>query len=418
MSRPSTSSPADQSPADLEFVRGEGTLLFDADGNDYLHACGNAATIGHSHPRVVDAVSTQAALLFTHTGYLNRVVLDCSDALVDTFPASLDRAVFTSGSSAANDLALRMARAATTAKGIIVTRNARHGVTTETAAISPSLVGLAGLAGWVRVVGAPTGDGSTFVEAVAAAAVELRDSEYGFAGLIVDPAFSSDGAISPSLLSRADGGPAESFLASAADAVRAAGGLVIADEARSGFGRLGDGMWGFEHHGFVPDIVSLGEQVANGMPGGCVVTTTTIADAFAPKGLDSVAFGDSLVSLAAARAVLDTIRDENLAPNIKSVGDYLRFGIALLASAHPSVGEIRGSGLNLGIEIVGADSTPDETRASAIVAELLRRHILVGTTGLAHNVMEIAPPLTFGIPEADRLLEQLHGALLATATPT
>lgn len=177
----------------VEIVRGSGTLLYDADGTEYLDVYNNVPSVGHSHPRVVEAIARQAAQLNTHTRYLNRGIVDYSSDLLATLPDGLDNAMFTCTGSEANDLALRLAKAVTGHAGVIVTRNAYHGVTTEIAAISPSLGGLDTVAPWVRVVEAPVGDGLTFVRQVAAAINELRDSPHGLAAVIVDTIFASDG---------------------------------------------------------------------------------------------------------------------------------------------------------------------------------------------------------------------------------
>ena len=392
-----------------ELVSGEGAHLVDAAGTDYLDADVDAVILGQSSPRVVDAiVSAASAPRGLHHG-LDRASIELGERLVATLPDDLARVMFTSGHSAAVDLALRIIRSAGGGRGVIVTRSAYHGSTSETAALSPALIGRAGLPGWVRVVDPPTGDGTEFCDRVAATALALRDSEYGLAGLIVDPSFSTDTlAVSGSI-------------ARAADAVRAAGGFVLADESQSGLGRLGSDRWGFEAARFSPDAVILGTSIANGLPLAAVVTNPALASAFASmtrsaSSLLDVAIGAAEgepepVAVAAALAVLDTIESGDLQSSAGAVGEYLRQGLALLGSAFAVIGDVRGRGLLLAVDAIGPEGAPAPATASAIAAELDRRGVLVGRIG---HVLTVRPPLVFSIADADRLLSAAYAALLAT----
>ena len=226
----------------LELVRGSGTLVWDRDGTEYLDAYNNVPSVGHAHPRVVEAMAKQAATLTTHTRYLSEGIVDYAEDLLDTLPAGIDAVpidniMFTCTGSEANDLALRIAKVVTGNEGVIVTSNAYHGVTTEVAAISPSLGGVDSLAPWVRTVEPRPEDPDHFAASVAAAISELEIFGIRPAALIVDTIFASDGVL-----------PDLPGLVDAAAAVRAAGGLFIADEVQPGFGRLGHGMWGFERY--------------------------------------------------------------------------------------------------------------------------------------------------------------------------
>ncbi|GAB3124159.1 aspartate aminotransferase family protein [Glaciibacter psychrotolerans] len=405
----------------VEIVRGSGTLLYDADGTEYLDVYNNVPSVGHSHPRVVEAIARQAAQLNTHTRYLNRGIVDYSSDLLATLPDGLDNAMFTCTGSEANDLALRLAKAVTGHAGVIVTRNAYHGVTTEIAAISPSLGGLDTVAPWVRVVEAPVGDGLTFVRQVAAAINELRDSPHGLAAVIVDTIFASDG-VRPA--PTAPGSPG--FLAPVVAAAHAAGGLVIADEVQAGFGRLGSwsdaphrfaepasGLWGFSRHGIVPDIVTLGKPMGNGMPIAAMLARRDLVDEFGSRMRYFNTFGGNPVSIAAAQATLNILRDEQLPLNARRVGDSLRAQLRDLAHTTPELGEIRGAGLFIGIDIIDADGRPDEARTIALLNELRRRHVLIGASGLANSTLKVRPPLLFSPADADRFLTELAGAVQA-----
>ncbi|MGB8814040.1 MAG: aminotransferase class III-fold pyridoxal phosphate-dependent enzyme, partial [Paracoccaceae bacterium] len=245
----------------VHLVRGSGVWLYDKDDNAYLDTYNNVASVGHCHPHVIAATARQSALLSGHTRYLHDTVLDYAEKLLATFPADLSHLMFTCTGSEANDLALRIAQAHTGGTGFIVTENAYHGVTLAVAGLSPSLGQGVALGQHVRTVPAPdphhTGDvAATFTANVQAAIDDLIRHGIRPAGLIVDTIFSSDGVFSA---------PA-GFLQGAVAAIRAAGGLFIADEVQPGFGRLGETMWGFQRHAVTPDMVSLGKPMGNGYP--------------------------------------------------------------------------------------------------------------------------------------------------------
>lgn len=415
----------------IEIVRGAGTKLYDAEGAEYLDVYNNVPSAGHSHPRVVEAISRQAGTLNTHTRYLGRGILDYSDDLLATMPAGIDNVMFTCTGSEANDLALRLAKGITGHQGVIVTRNAYHGVTTEIAAISPSLGGESTVAPWVRIVNAPTGDGSEFVRQVAAATDALRQSAHGLAAVIVDTVFASDGVV-PGL--NEPGSPG--FLAPVVAATRAAGGLFIADEVQPGFGRLGSwpgadsadsaggrarspfdltvpesGLWGFARHGIIPDIVTLGKPMGNGMPIAAMLARRDLVEAFGAQMRYFNTFGGNPVSIAAAQATLDVVRDERLPENARVVGTYLVSGLSSLASTAREIGGIRGAGLFIGVDLIDADGHPDEALTIALLNELRRRHVLIGASGLANSTLKVRPPLPFSFADADRFLAELDGAL-------
>jgi 4-aminobutyrate aminotransferase-like enzyme len=391
----------------LHIVRGEGVWLYDQAGRRYLDAYNNVASIGHSRPEVVEAIAAQAAVLNTHTRYLHEAPVAYAEALLSTFPAELGNVMFTCTGSEANDLALRIARTVTGGSGLIVTALAYHGVTTAIAAASPSLGPGNPLGPQVWTVPAPLSPGATndvgqaFADGVDRALDEMRRAGVRPAALLVDTIFSSDGVYAE---------PA-GFLAAAAERIRAAGGLFIADEVQAGFGRTGAEMWGFARHGLVPDLVTMGKPMGNGHPVAAVVARPAYARAFGDSVRYFNTFGGNPVSCAAAQAVLDVIRRDGLAQNSEAMGALLRERIAALAARYPALGEVRGAGLFLGIDLVRADGTPAADGAIAVVNHMRENGVLISATGPGGNVLKIRPPLVFQPEHVDILVDALAGAL-------
>ena len=391
----------------LELVRGLGAHVWDRDGVEYLDVYNNVPSAGHSHPRIVAAIAEQAARLNTHTRYLDEATVVYAEDLLSTFPAHLENVMFTCTGSEANDLALRIAKAATGAEGVIVTSNAYHGVTTEIAAISPSLGGAGSLAPWVRMIDAPS-PGVDLGAQVAAAIASLGAAGIRPAALIVDTIFASDGVF-----------PDAAGLPAAVSAIRAAGGLFIADEVQPGFGRLGrsdssgspgaGSLWGFARHGLAPDLVSLGKPMGNGHPIAGVVARRELVDAFAERGRYFNTFGGNPVSIAAAQATLDVLRDERLPEHAAAVGAGLL--AALRAIGDPRIGAVRGAGLFIGLDLVDANGRPDEALALDVVNALRRRRILLAASGPGNHTLKIRPPLVFDDADAARLVTELNAVL-------
>jgi 4-aminobutyrate aminotransferase-like enzyme len=298
--------------------------------------------------------------------------------------------MFTCTGSEANDLALRMAKLATAGTGVIVTTNAYHGVTTEVAAISPSLGGQASVAPWVRLVPAP-GSGADFAASVRDALADFAAAGVRPAALIVDTIFASDGVL-----------PDAVGLGEAVDAVRSAGGLFIADEVQPGFGRLGTGMWGFDRHGLEPDLVTVGKPMGNGHPIAAVLARPDLVETFSAHSRYFNTFGGSSVSIAAAQATLDVIREEGLIENAAAVGDYLLNGLRGLGDR---VVDVRGVGLFLGVELDSSDG------AVGAINELRDRGVLLSVSGIDSTVLKIRPPLPFNFDDADLLLTELDAVL-------
>jgi 4-aminobutyrate aminotransferase-like enzyme len=388
----------------VEFARGAGVYLYDPDGVAYLDAYNNVPSVGHSHPRVTEAVARQLATLNTHTRYLTDGVVGYAERLLATHTLGPAHAMFTCTGSEANDLALRIARSCTGGSGLIVTENAYHGVTAAVAEASPSLGANVPLGLHVRTVPAP-GPGVDVAAAVAAAIEDLRRHGLRLAAFLADSLFSSDGV-------RPD--PA-GFLAPVADLVHAAGGLYIADEVQSGFGRTGARMWGYQRHdGLVPDIVTMGKPMGNGLPIAGLVGRQPVLAEFGGKARYFNTFGGNPVCIAAAAAVLDVLAEEELPANSAATGGYLRDAIAALAAGHPILAAVRGAGLYLGVDVVSAaDGEPSAELAAAIVNGMRDRRVLISATGPRGNVLKVRPPLPFARPEADQFLAALSDVLAA-----
>ena len=373
----------------VQLVRGQGTKVYDVNGVEYLDAYNNVPSVGHAHPRVAAAMAKQAGLLTTHTRYLSEPIVSYAEQLLATLPSAVDNVMFTCTGSEANDLALRVAKYATGNTGVIVTGNAYHGVTTEIAAISPSLGGMDSLADWVRVVRCP-GTEVDFAEAVEAAISEMEAFGIRPAALIVDTIFASDGVF-----------PDVAGLARAAASVRAAGGLFIADEVQPGFGRLGTGMWGFDRYAITPDIVTVGKPMGNGQPIAAMMARHELVDEFNRHSRYFNTFGGSSVSIAAAQATLDVLRDEGLIDNARTIGAYLLDALRGMGRFT----EVRGQGLFIG---AGLES---EEVAVAVVNALRERRVLLSASGPLSDSLKIRPPLPFSIADADRLLTELDAVL-------
>src|SRR5215469_11753225 len=308
------------------FARGEGVYLYDQDGTAYLDAYNNVPSVGHSHPRVTEAVTAQLQTLNTHTRYLTTGVVDYAERLLATHAID-GHAMFTCTGSEANDLALRIARHHAGGTGVIVTANAYHGVTAAIAELSPSLGPNIPLGRDVRVVPGPAA-GVNFTAAVAWAIADLERHGVQLAAFLADSIFSSDGVFPD---------PA-GFLAPIAEITRAAGGLYIADEVQSGFGRTGTHMWGYQRHGIAPDIVTMGKPMGNGLPIAGLVARQDVLDDFGRGVRYFNTFGGNPVCVAAASAVLDVLEAEMLPANAAATGAYLKDALSRLAAERPVLG--------------------------------------------------------------------------------
>ena len=393
----------------IRLVRAEGVWMFDADGRRYLDVYNNVASVGHCHPRVVEAIAKQAATLNTNTRYLYDNIHDYAERLLATFPAQLSNIVFTCTGSESNDFALRLTKSFTGGSGFVVTETAYHGNTEAVTDVSPSSFKTRTVPPHVRTVPAPdryrhpTKDlGARFAKDIAKAIADLKRSGVKFGGLLVDSIFSSDG-IYPD--------PA-GFLKQAVEVVHKAGGLFISDEVQPGFGRTGTAMWGFQRHGVDPDIVTLGKPMGNGFPVAGVVTRPEILEAFCETTGYFNTFAGNPVAAAAGLAVLDVIENEGLIENANNVGGHLRAGLEEIAGQYPSIGDVRSAGLFIGIEFSLPGTTkPDPGTASYVINALKERGVLIGAAGAYGNVLKVRPPLCFSRDNADLFLETLDAVL-------
>lgn len=395
----------------LHLVRGQGSRVWDNSGREYLDAYNNVPSVGHCHPKVVAALSKQAAMLNTHTRYLHENVVDYAEKLVALFPKELSQVMFTCTGSEANDLALRIALSVTGSQGIIVTRNAYHGVTSILAEISPSLGPANPIGPHVRLITAPdtyrlgtAGAALAFCESVDEAIASLQADGYGVAALICDTVFTSDGVfLDP-----------EGFLKPAVTSVRAAGGIFIADEVQSGLARPGSHMWAFQRHAIVPDIVTLGKPLGDGHPIAATVVQPTHLESFGKSTRYFNTFGGNPVSAAVGSAVLDVISDEGLLENSKATGAMLLSGLKEIATRHACVGDVRGgAGLYAAVELVENPVTraPAPAMNLSLINRLRENGVLAGSCGAAANCLKIRPPLCFGPAEASQFLETLDLSL-------
>jgi 4-aminobutyrate aminotransferase-like enzyme len=384
----------------VRIVRGEGVHLYDADGQAYLDAYNNVPSVGHCHPRVVEAIARQAATLNTHTRYASDLILDYAERLLGTYPAGIGRVMFTCTGSEAVDLALRVARFYTGGEGIVITANAYHGVTTAAAEISPSLGPAVPLGRSVWTVAPPTDE--TFADQVRAAIADMNRHGVRLAAFIADSLFSSDG-IWPD--------PA-GFLRPVAAVVHDAGGLYIADEVQPGFGRTGEAMWGFQRHGIVPDLAVMGKPMGNGMPIAGVAARPEILEEFGHKIRYFNTFGGNSVCIAAAAAVLDVIETEGLRQNALAVGAYLRDTLEAIAKDTPRISAVRGCGLYAAADFTDPGTgEPDGDAAIRVVNGLRDRRVLISATGPEGSSLKIRPPLPFSQPDVDHLAEALTDTL-------
>jgi 4-aminobutyrate aminotransferase-like enzyme/Ser/Thr protein kinase RdoA (MazF antagonist) len=401
----------------LKIVRGWMQYLYDDTGRAYLDVYNNVPLVGHSHPRVVRAAQEQLALLNTNTRYLHDNVNRYAERLTEKLPAPLRVCFFVNSGSEANELALRLARAHTGREDVIVLEHAYHGHTNTLVDLSPYKFdgpGGRGRKPWVHV--APLADdyrgiyrredkeaGARYARHVREILERTRGEGRGVAAYIAESLPSVGGQIvfPPG------------YLQEVYKHVRAGGAVAIADEVQVGFGRLGTHFWGFETQGVVPDIVVLGKPIGNAFPLAAVVTTKEIAASFA-NGMEFFStFGGNPVACAAGLAVLDVLEEEKLQENALRVGAHLSNRLEELQRRHPLFGDVRGSGLFLGVDLVLNRTTrePAPLEASYVVNRLRECGILTGTDGPHHNVIKLRPPLPFTEKDADLFARTLDAIL-------
>lgn len=434
----------------LKIVRGQGQFLYDQEGQAYLDCVNNVPHVGHNHPRVVEAGRRQMGILNTNTRYLHDLILEYARELVELLPENLSRVYFVNSGSEANELALRMARAHTGRKDVVVVEGAYHGHTSSLVDISPYKFdgpGGAGSRSWVHTVTMPDSyrgmfralPEDEFVEglAFAAAPASRGTTEEPAPGEPrylpadeVGEAYARQVQKTLNLMRAGGRHPAvffcesmlgcggqivlpEGYLEGAFRQVREAGAVCVADEVQVGFGRAGSHFWAFETQGVVPDIVTLGKPMGNGHPLAAVVTTPEIAGSF-DTGMEYFnTYGGNPVSCAIGLAVLDVILEEGLQENALEVGEHLQSGLREVQRKHPLIGDVRGLGLYIGVELVEDPETrePATAKANRAKERLRDQRLLLSTDGPRENVLKIKPPLVFTKENADRLVETLDRVL-------
>jgi 4-aminobutyrate aminotransferase-like enzyme/Ser/Thr protein kinase RdoA (MazF antagonist) len=400
----------------LQMIRGKGQYLYDETGRTYLDAYNNVPHVGHCHPKVVEAADRQMRLLNTNTRYLHANLTDYAERLTSTLPEALSVCYFVNSASEANELALRLVRAHTGRRGMMVLEHAYHGHTTSLIDISPykhDAHGGTGAPDWVHTVPIPDTYRGHYRRDVADAGLKYADfvaetiarADAGIGGFIAESCPSVAGQI---ILP-------DGYLAAAYAHVRSTGGLCIADEVQTGYGRTGAHFYAFEGQGVIPDVVVLGKPIGNGHPIAAVITTPEIAGSF-DNGMEFFStFGGNTVSCTVGLAVLKVVQEEGLQAHALEVGNHLLDGLRVLQDRHHVIGDVRGAGLFLGAELVSNRDTlePAAAEANFIINRMAERGILLGTDGPMHNVLKIRPPMPFSIADADHLLATLD-TIIAT----
>ena len=399
----------------LHLIRGRGQYLYDSKGNEYLDAVNNIQHVGHSHPKVTEAANEQFKKLNTNTRYLDKTILDYARALTDKLPRNLNKCYFTNSGSESNDLALRIARNHSNSKETIVLEGAYHGHVTSLIEISPYKhdgPGGKGPPEYVHVVPMPDpfrgiyrgqSSGLKYAAEVKTILDEIRSDNKRVSAFIFEPILGCGGQIIPP----------NDFLSSSFKMVRDNNGVCIADEVQVGFGRMGESFWGFETQDIVPDIVTLGKSIGNGHPLSVVVTSEDLSNEF-NNGMEYFnSFGGNPVSCAIGHAVLKVIEEEELQKNAFRVGNELKTLLNEVKSVHDIIGDVRGKGLFLGIEIIKDLETlePDKQVTHKIVNEMRNRKILLSSDGPDHNVIKVKPPMVFNSSNALFLVETLDKVL-------
>ncbi|MEM7292248.1 MAG: aminotransferase class III-fold pyridoxal phosphate-dependent enzyme [Pseudomonadota bacterium] len=406
----------------LHIVRGEGAWLFDNHGRAFLDCVNNICHVGHCHPHVVAAQADQALTLNTNTRYLHRIILDYAERVGRLFPDPLSMVFFVNSGSEANELALRMARTYTKRRDIIALDWGYHGNTSGLIDVSPYKFARSGGMGAGantliaelpdpyrgRVRGHDVSVALEYCQSVQDRIDESMQHGEGPAAMIVESISGCGGQIVyPS-----------DYLQHAFNAVRNVGGVCIADEVQTGFGRVGDAMWAFELQNAIPDIVTMGKPMGNGHPLAAVITTPAIAKAF-DNGMEYFnSFGGNPVSCATGMAVLDVIENEDLRSRARTGGNALQRDLREMQRKFPIIGDVRGSGYFLGVELVRDRDTlePATQEASSTINALREQSVLLSTDGPHDNVLKFKPPMVFGERERAFFVEQLNLAFEKTCS--
>lgn len=397
----------------IHMTRSAFQFMYDTDGNTFLDAYNNIPHVGHSHPKVVDAAQRQMALLNTNTRYAYDLLAEYAEKLLSRFPDSLNKVFFVNSGSAASDLAIRLTYAHTKSKKLMVMEHGYHGNTQMSIDISDYKFNNKkgqGKKDYILKTPIPdtyrgtytNNDGTAGFQYAQDAIKEIQESEFPIAAFISEPVVGCGGQIPL----------AKGYLKDIYPAIRKQGGVCISDEVQTGFGRLGTHFWGYEAQEVTPDIVILGKPMGNGHPIGAVVTNEEVAHSFS-KGVEFFSsFGGNPVSCATGLAVLNVIEEEKLQENANQVGEYYKSLLSNLRNKYHCIGDVRGSGLFLGVEIVKSDSIqPDMKLAHYIKNELRNRHILISTDGPYDSVLKSKPPLCFTKENAKEVVNAIDEIL-------
>ncbi len=397
----------------LHIVRGEGAYLFDPDGRRYVDMYNNVPCVGHGNQRVAEAMARQQVTLNTHSRYLHEGVLEFAERLTALHGPQIQSVVFSCSGTEANEVALRMARFATGKRGIVCTDATYHGNSELVGQLSR--VGTrASNHGEVRAFPFPQTyrpltdglDTSALCEAYLAQVAEqieaLQAGEAGFAALIVCSIFANEGL--PDV-------PA-GFMARAAKLAHEAGGLVITDEVQAGYGRTGT-WWGYDVTGFVPDIVVTGKPMGNGLPLAATAASQDLVETFRARTRYFNTFSSSPLQAAVGMTVLDIIEEEGLIERSAAIGNSLKAALIERKATSQAMGDVRGRGLFIGIEMVhdSVSKTPDPAAASDVCERLMHRGFLTAPAGALGNVVKIRPPLVFSSEDADDFLTAFDAVL-------
>lgn len=389
----------------IEMASADGVWMTDAAGRRFLDMYNNVPCVGHSHPRVVQAMARQSRLLNTNLRYLHPGAVELAERLLATCPPALDTVLFVNSGSEANDLAWRLATRHTGQDGGLCTSFAYHGITAAMAPFSPETLPEGPNRTPVERWSPPDSYRSRHLDTVEfrAALERLGERGFGLAATLLDGVLQSDGVL--------DLEP--DYVQELVRMTRAAGGLWVADEVQGGHGRTGEAMWSFQRFGIEPDFVTLGKAMGNGQPVGAVITRREIAESFGSDTVFFSTFAGNQVSVAAATAVLDVLDDERVLPRVVAAGESLRRGIQDVVAGDDRVGDVRGMGLASGIEVVESRATkrPDAVTASRLKEALRQRGVLVGTTGAQGNVLKVRPPLAFTREHVPLFTAALRAAL-------
>jgi 4-aminobutyrate aminotransferase-like enzyme/Ser/Thr protein kinase RdoA (MazF antagonist) len=398
-----------------QIERGWRHFLMSTSGRVYLDMVNNVTVLGHAHPRVADTAARQLRRLNTNSRFNYEAVVEFSERLAATLPEPLDTVFLVNSGSEASDLAVRLATAATGRRDVVAVREAYHGWTYATDAVSTSTAdnpnALTTRPDWVHTVESPNSfrgkyrgaDATRYAVDAVRQIEELVAAGRPPAGFICETVYGNAGG-----MALPDG-----YLQQVYAAVRADGGLAVADEVQVGYGRLGEWFWGFHQQKVVPDIVSVAKSVGNGYPVGAVITSRAVAEAFSSQGYFFSSTGGSPLSCAIGLSVLDVLRDEDLQGNASRVGSHLKARLLALRDKHPIIGTVHGMGLYLGVEMIRDPKTlaPATEETAAICDRMLDLGVVIQPTGDHLNILKTKPPLCIDVDGADFYVDTLDRVL-------